>query len=229
MAPKSSALYPYTLQTIPVNMNEDEFKQAQISLFQQSTQNYGVANIKTKEWVIMAITVALALAGLFYVEGYSTILFWVMLAGVVAYLLARTLGMKWYMKREFDKQMAEAEMPKEMLDIKLGVQKNGLIMSMPAPNASNKHKKGKGKKHMQMQMRDPSHRQAVIPWSAVTSWDETQDFIFVMFNIQGHNGSQIIPKRIQADKFPIDTVRRHLSEVKDKGLQSEGLQNTAQA
>ncbi len=225
MTTKPSAIYPYTLQTIAVNMSNSEFKQAQIALFEQSAKNYGVANIKSKEWIILAIVAILGLAGLFYVDGYSTALFWVMIVGVILYLFARTAGMKWYMKREFEKQMAEADMPEEMADIKLGVQKNGLVMNMPNPNAGNmRQKKGKGKKHMQMQMKNPANRQAVIPWSAVTSWDETEEFMFVMFDIQGNKGSQIIPKRMQNKKFPLDTLRKHLTEVKEKGIESEGLQ-----
>ncbi|MBS9780205.1 MAG: YcxB family protein [Moraxellaceae bacterium] len=224
MTKKPSAIYPYTLQTIAVNMSNSEFKQAQIALFQQSAKNYGVANIKTKEWIILAIVAILGLAGLFYVDGYSTALFWVMIIGVIIYLIARTAGMKWYMKREFEKQMAETDMPEEFAHIKLGVQKNGLVMNMPNPNANVQQKKGKGKRHMQMQMKNPAHRQAVIPWSAVTSWDETQEFMFVMFDIQGNKGSQIIPKRMQNNKFPLDTLRKHLAEVKKQGLETEAIQ-----
>ncbi len=224
MTKKPSAIYPYTLQTIAVNMSNSEFKQAQIALFEQSAKNYGVANIKTKEWIFLAIFMALGLGGLFYVKGYSTIIFWVFIVGVILYLFARTAGMKWYMKREFEKQMAETDMPEEFTDIKLGVQKNGLVMNMPNPNTNMRQKKGKGKKHMQMQMKNPAQRQAIIPWSAVTSWDETQEFMFVMFDIQGNKGSQIIPKRMQNNKFPLDTLRKHLAEVKKQGIESEGLQ-----
>ncbi len=225
MTKKPSAIYPYTLQTIAVNMSNSEFKQAQIALFEQSAKNYGVASIKTKEWIFLAIFAVLGLGGLYYVKGYSTIIFWVMIIGVILYLIARTAGMKWYMKREFEKQMNEADMPEEMADIKLGVQKNGLVMSMPNPNAGNAHqKKGKGKKHMQMQIKNPAQRQAVIPWDKVTSWDETAEFMFVMFDIQGNKGSQIIPKRMQNNKFPLDTLRKHLAEVKKQGIESEGLQ-----
>ncbi len=225
MTKKTSTIYPYTLQTIPVNMSNSEFKQAQIALFEQSAKNYGVASIKIKEWIFLAIFTILGLGGLYYVKGYSTIIFWVMLVGVILYLIARTAGMKWYMKREFEKQMSETDMPEEMADIKLGVQKNGLVMSMPNPNAGNiQQKKGKGKKHMQMQMKNPASRQAVIPWNMVTSWDETEEFMFVMFEIQGNKGSQIIPKRIQNNKFPLDTLRKHLTEVKAQGIESEGLQ-----
>lgn len=226
MASKSSALYPYTLQPVALNMTEEEFKQAQYSLFEQSAQNFGVSNIKKIEWIIMVSTAILAVAGLVYVKGYSTILFWLMLAGIVIYLLLRIFGMKWYMKREFQKQLSEAEMPAEIKQVKLGVQKHGLIMSMPAPKVDQNHqKRGKGKRKIQMSMKMPSHQQAMISWDSVTSWDETRDFMFVMFEIEGQRGSQIIPKRLKSKNFPIDSVRKHLLEVRDKGLETDSIQN----
>ena len=174
-----------------------------------------------KEWIIMAVTVVLAIAGLVFVTGYSTIIFWLMLVSVVIYLLVRTLGFKWYVKREFEKQVAEQEMPDEMRQMKLGVQKHGLVMAVPVNQSdmfSSNQMRG-------MQMRAGSTQQAVIPWSAVKSWDETDDYIFMMFEMKGQQGSQIIPKRLQAQKFPIDTVRQHLLEVVAvKGLNSESLQ-----
>lgn len=213
------ALYPYTLQPVPLNLSEAEFQQAQFELFSQSSQSFGLASIKTKEWIIMAIVVVLAIAGLVLVSGYSTIIFWLMLIAVVLYLLIRTLGFKWYVKKEFEKQVAEQEMPEEMRNIKLGVQKHGLIMAMPAPDMGMQPKANRG-----MQMRAGAVQQAVIPWSAVKSWDETDDFIFMLFEMKGQQGSQIIPKRLQSQKFPIDSVRKHLQEVVPiRGLRPEML------
>ncbi len=209
------ALYPYTLQPIALNMSEAEFEKAQMVLFDKSSQSFGLSNIKIKEWIIMAIITALAVGGLYYVTGYSTALFWIMLVGVILYIAIRTLGMKWYVKREFNKQMAEQEMPEEMKQVKLGVQKQGLVMSMPAPQ-QNISKSMRG-----MQMKMPSTQQAVIPWNAVTGWDETDEFIFIMFEMQGQKGSQIIPKRMQANNLPIDTIKKHLLEVvPTKGIQA---------
>lgn len=209
------ALYPYTLQPVALNMSEAEFEKAQMALFDKSSQSFGLSNIKMKEWIIMAIITALALGGLYYVTGYSTALFWVMLAGVVLYIAIRTLGMKWYVKREFNKQMAEQEMPEEMKQVKLGVQKQGLVMSMPAPQ-QNMSKSMRG-----MQMRMPNNQQAVIPWNAVTGWDETDEFMFIMFEMRGQKGSQIIPKRMQAQNLPIDTIKKHVLEVvPTKGIQA---------
>ena len=215
------ALYPYTLQPVALDLTEAEFHQAQYELFASASPSFGMSSIKLKEWIIMAVAVILAVAGLVLLTGYSTIIFWLMLAAVVIYLLVRTLGFKWYVKREFEKQVAEQEMPDEMRQMKLGVQKHGLVMAMPVnqPDMFNSNQM-RG-----MQMRAGSTQQAVIPWSAVKSWDETDDYIFMMFEMKGQQGSQIIPKRLQAQKFPIDTVRQHLTEViAVKGLNTENLQ-----
>ena len=215
------ALYPYTLQPVALNLTEAEFHQAQYELFSSASPSFGLKSIKMKEWIIMAVVVVLAIAGLVFVTGYSTIIFWLMLASVVVYLLVRTLGFKWYVKREFEKQVADQEMPDEMRQMKLGVQKHGLVMAVPVnqPDMFNSNQM-RG-----MQMRAGSTQQAVIPWSAVKSWDETDDYIFMMFEMKGQQGSQIIPKRLQAQKFPLDTVRQHLLEVVAvKGLNTENLQ-----
>lgn len=217
------ALYPYTLQPIALNLTEAEFHQAQYELFASASPNFGLKSIKTKEWIIMAIVLIAAIAGLVFVTGYSTIIFWLMIAAVVIYLLVRTLGFKWYVKKQFEKQVAEQEMPDEMRQMKLGVQKHGLVMAMPSnqPDVMNNQMRG-------MQMRAGSMQQAVIPWTAVKSWDETDDYIFMMFEMKGQQGSQIVPKRLQAQKFPIDTIRQHLLEVvPERGLQTEHLQAPA--
>lgn len=213
------ALYPYTLQPVPLDLTEAEFRQAQFELFDQSSQSFGLSSIKMKEWIVMGITTVLAIAGLVFVTGYSTIIFWIMLIAVVVYLLVRTIGFKWYVKKEFEKQIAEQEMPDEMRELKLGVQKHGLIMAMPAPNAGYESKAMRG-----MQMRAGTTQQAVIPWSAVKSWEETDDYLFMMFEMKGQQGSQIIPKRMAQQKFPIDTVRTHLQEVVPiRGLRPEAM------
>ncbi len=212
------ALYPYTLQPVALNMTEAEFQQAQYELFANASPSFGLSSIKMKEWIIMAVVVILAIAGLVFVTGYSTIIFWLMLASVVIYLLVRTLGFKWYVKKEFEKQVAGQEMPDEIRQMKLGVQKHGLVMAMP----TNQPDLMKNSQMRGMQMRAGNTQQAVIPWTAVKSWDETDDYIFMMFEIKGEKGSQIVPKRLKAQKFPIDTVRQHLQEVVPvRGLQPE--------
>ncbi|WP_230655885.1 YcxB family protein [Psychrobacter sp. I-STPA10] len=213
------ALYPYTLQPIALNLTEDEFQQAQFELFEQSNPPYTLKSLKTKEWIVIAVVVALAIAGLLLVSGYSTAIFWLMLILVVVYLLVRTIGLRWYVKKEFEKQMAEQQMPEEMKALKIGVQQHGLVMSMPAPNAGVQPKAMRG-----MQMRGGQQQQAVIPWNAIKNWEETDDYIFMLFEIKGQQGSQIIPKRLQQQKFPIDSVRKHLQEaVPVRGLQPETI------
>ena len=88
----SKALYPYTLKPIALNMTDAEFRGAQLALFEKGASNFTLKSIRTKEWVVMALVVAAAIAGLVFVSGYSTIIFWIMLALVGIYLLARTLG-----------------------------------------------------------------------------------------------------------------------------------------
>ena len=218
------ALYPYTLQPIALNLSEAEFYQAHYELSNNAAPSFGLKSLKMKEWIIIAVVVILATAGLVFLTGYSTIIFWLMLVSVVIYLLVRTLGFKWYVKREFEKQVSAQEMPDEMRQMKLGVQKHGLIMVMPV----NQPDLMQNPKMRGMQMRAGSTQQGVIQWSDVKSWDETDDFIFMMFDMKGQPGSQIIPKRLQAQKFPIDTVRKHLQEVVAiKGLNPENLQPPA--
>lgn len=217
MSKNKQALYPYTLQPIALNMSESEFRQAQLALFNQTAQNYNLKSLRVKEWIVLGIITILAILGLVFVTGYSTILFWLMLIGVAIYLLLRTLGLKWYMQKEYEKQVASSEIPKEMNELKLGVQPHGLVMSMPA-KLSEMPAQMRG-----MSMRASPTQQAVIPWDAVTSWDETDNFVFIMFDFKGQKGSQILPKRLKANHFPIDTVIKHLGETTPKGLKVESM------
>lgn len=211
----SKALYPYTLKPIALNMTDAEFRGAQLALFEKGASNFTLKSIRTKEWVVMALVVAAAIAGLVFVSGYSTIIFWIMLALVGIYLLARTLGLKWYMRREYDKQVAGTQMPEEMANVQLGVQSHGLVMSVPAPAGMLNNPQMRG-----MQMRSAPMQSAVIPWNTVSSWDETDEYVFMMFEMRGQKGSQIIPKRLENNGLPIKTIVKHLSEVKQKGLES---------
>lgn len=217
------ALYPYTLQPIELGMTEAEFRQAQMQLFDRNNQT--LIKINTKTWLIVGVVVALAVAGLIFLQGYSTIIFWLMLVGVILFLLARTIGLKWYVKREFEKQMASQTMPDEIKSLKLGIQKHGLIMSMPANNLPQMNKRG----FNQPLMRGTPMQQAVIKWDSVKSWQETPDYIVVMFEVQNpqtgeiQQGSQIIPKRLTNQKFPLETLRHHLQE--EVGMQGFDLAN----
>ncbi|TWV83932.1 YcxB family protein [Moraxella sp. VT-16-12] len=212
------ALYPYTLQPVALDMSDAEFRNAQLALFEKSVQAVSLKSVRTKEWIILGITVALAVLGLIFVNGYSTIIFWIMLVGVVIYLLLRTLGMQWYMRREFDKQVSEINIPDEMYALKLGVQKHGLIMTIPAKSDILQNPQMRG-----MTMRSAPTQQGVLNWSAVTQWDETDDFVFIMFEMQGQKGSQIIPKRLNNKGLPINTIIKHLQEITPKGLKTDGM------
>ncbi|AKG08149.1 hypothetical protein AAX05_02885 [Moraxella bovoculi] len=211
----SKALYPYTLKPIALNMTDAEFRGAQLALFEKGASNFTLKSIRTKEWIVMAVVAAAAIAGLVFVSGYSTIIFWIMLALVGIYLLARTLGLKWYMRREYDKQVAGTQMPEEMANVQLGVQSHGLVMSVPATASMLNTPQMRG-----MQMRSAPMQSAVIPWNTVSSWDETDEYVFMMFEMRGQKGSQIIPKRLEDNGLPIKTIVKHLSEVKPKGLES---------
>lgn len=200
------ALYPYTLQPVDLNLTEAEFREAQRQLF--DTNNQTLTKISQKTWLILAVIVVLAIIGLILVRGYSTIIFWLMLVGVGLFLAVRTYGLKWYVKQEFEKQMAEQAMPEEMKTIKLGIQQHGLIMSMPAPTMPQLPKRG----FNQPLIRGGAMQQAVIKWDSVKNWQETPDFIVMMFEVQGQQGTQIVPKRLTAQKFPIESLRHHLQE-----------------
>ncbi len=214
---KKQALYPYTLQPIALGMTDAEFQAAQLALFEKTSQSIGLSSIRMKEWIILGVFVTLAILGLIFVSGYSTIIFWLMLIGAAFYLTARTLGLKWYMKREFEKQVSQSELPDEMTDLKLGVQSHGLIMAMPVKNtAATTQLRG-------MNLRQAPMQQGVIPWSAVNQWDETENFVFIMFELNGQKGSQILPKRLMQQHFPINTVIKHLQEITPKGLKTDGM------
>ena len=119
------------------------------------------------------------------------------------------------MRREYDKQVAGTQMPEEMANVQLGVQSHGLVMSVPAPAGMLNNPQMRG-----MQMRSAPMQSAVIPWNTVSSWDETDEYVFMMFEMRGQKGSQIIPKRLENNGLPIKTIVKHLSEVKPKGLES---------
>lgn len=199
------ALYPYTLQPIDLGLTEEEFRQAQTQLFEANNQT--LTKISTKTWGILAVIVVLAIMGLILVKGYSTIIFWLMLIGVIVYLLGRTYGLKWYVKKEFEKQLASQSIPDEMKHLKLGIQQHGLVMSLPMTNMPSLPRG-----FNQPQVRGMAQQQGVIKWDSVTNWQETADFIFMMFEVKGQQGSQIVPKRLAKQNFPLDSLRKHLSE-----------------
>lgn len=208
---KQKALYPYTLQPVALNMTDSEFNQAQLALFNQTKQTQNLTKLKTKEWGILGAVTLVGILGIVFVSGYSAIIFWLLLACILIYLVLRTIGLNWYMQKEYEKQLSGATMPNEMKSIKLGIQPHGLIMTLPNTNTAQNTVRG-------MTMRGTAVQQAVIPWTSVTSWDETDEFVFIMFEIQSQQGSQIIPKRLHGNGFSINTIKEHLTKITPKGL-----------
>lgn len=219
---KQKALYPYTIQPVALNMSEQEFKNAQLALFNKSSQEFGLSAIRKKEWTILAIIAAVCVFGIIFVSGYSTVVFWLAIGLCVGYLLARTLGLKWYAKTQFNKQLSETKLPPEMHQIKLGVQPQGLVITIPMASEQLEQiqavQKKRGHTQQSFAMKSTPVQQAIIPWTAVTSWDETDQFVFAMFEHQGQKGSQIIPKRLKNNHLPIETITKHLGEITPKGL-----------
>lgn len=213
MSQNKKALYPYTLQPVALEMDAQEFRRAQMALFAQAAQNHTLKSLRPKEWAILGALTLLAVLGLIFVSGYSTIVFWLTLIGVGVYLLLRTLGLKWYTQKEYEKQIAQTQIPDQLTQIKLGVQPHGLILTLPMPESAMPSMRAmRG-----MAMRAAPSQQAIVKWDAVQGWDETDDFIFVLFEASGQQGSQIIPKRLK-DKLPLDTIRKHLQDTRPKGL-----------
>lgn len=213
---KPQALYPYTLQPVALNLTEAEFKSAQFALFERSKNAYGLKSLRKTEWIVLAVMTVGAILGLIFVKNYSVILFWLMLILVALYLVVRTVGLKKYMEKEYQKQVDSTHLPDEMKDLKLGVQSHGLVISMPRQNIPN------SKDMRGVNMQYANVQQGVIPWSAVSSWDETEQFLYIMFELQGQKGSQIIPKRLNP-ALPIDSIKKHLQETMPKGLKTDGM------
>ncbi|STZ08376.1 Uncharacterised protein [Moraxella caprae] len=224
---KQKALYPYTIQPVAMAMTESEFKSAQLALFNKSSQSFGLSSVRTKEWLVLGVLAVASILGIIFVSGYSTILFWLTLGLCIGYLIARTKGLQWYAKREFDKQLNEIKLPPELNQMKLGVQPQGLVMNVPMASEQLEQiqsvNKKRGHTTQGFTMKAAPMQQAIIPWTAVTSWDETDEFIFAMFEHQGQKGSQIIPKRLKNNHLPIDTIIKHLGEVTPKGLKMENV------
>ncbi len=145
--------------------------------------------ISPKLWMILAAICVAAIAGIVFLKGYSTVFFWVILVGVALFLLVRFFGLAWYVKREIRKYPTQ-----DIKGIRLGVQPQGLIM---------------------IQKMGMQEGRAMTEWKQVTEWKETEKYIFITSKIKGQTNSLILPKRLGAQKFPLDTVRKHLKELLD--------------
>jgi len=146
--------------------------------------------ISPKLWAILAAISIAAIAGIVFLKGYSTAFFWIMLVAVALFLVIRFFGLAWYVKREIAKHPTQ-----NVKGVKIGVQPQGLIM---------------------IQKMGMQEGRAMIDWKQVTEWQETDKYIFITASVKGQTSSQILPKRLVAQKFPFDTVRKHLTEVVGK-------------
>lgn len=136
---------------------------------------------------LMGIIVALAIVGLVFVKNYSTIIFWLMLVGVVLYLLIRRFGLEWYVKRKLGQELIE-----DIKGIKMGVQPQGLTM---------------------IQRMGAQEGRGMISWKDVTEWQDHPDFLFLTFKVKGQQGAHVLPKRMNSQNFSFDTIRKHLTET----------------
>lgn len=177
----SKSLYPYTLQPVPFELSEAEQRSAQLAIWRRTN------SIGQKTWIILGVIVALAIAGLIFVKNYSTILFWLMLVGVVLYLLIRRFGLEWYVKRKLNQELIE-----DIKGIRMGVQPQGLSMIQRMGN-----QEGRG----------------MISWKDVTEWQDHPDFLFLTFKVKGQQGAHVLPKRMNSQNFSFDTIRKHLTET----------------
>lgn len=174
-------LYPYTLQPVPFELSEAEQRSAQLIIWRRTN------TISQKTWIILGIIVALAIVGLVFVENYSTIIFWLMLVGVVLYLLIRRFGLEWYVKRKLGQELIE-----DIKGIKMGVQPQGLTM---------------------IQRMGAQEGRGMISWKDVTEWQDHPEFLFLTFKVKGQQGAHVLPKRMNSQNFSFDTIRKHLTET----------------
>lgn len=174
-------LYPYTLQPVPFELSEAEQRSAQLIIWRRTN------TISQKTWIILGIIVALAIVGLVFVKNYSTIIFWLMLVGVVLYLLIRRFGLEWYVKRKLGQELIE-----DIKGIKMGVQPQGLTM---------------------IQRMGAQEGRGMISWKDVTEWQDHPEFLFLTFKVKGQQGAHVLPKRMNSQNFSFDTIRKHLTET----------------
>ncbi len=177
----AKTLYPYTLQPVPFELSEAEQRSAQLAIWRRTNQ------ISQKTWIILGVIVALAIAGLVLIKNYSTVIFWLMIIGVVLYVLVRRFGMEWYVKRKLNQELIE-----DIKGIRMGVQQQGLTM---------------------IQRMGAQEGRGLIAWSDITEWQDHPNFLFLTFKVKGQQGAHILPKRMNSQNFSFETIRRHLNET----------------
>lgn len=173
-------LYAYTLQPVNYEISEAEQRHAQMVIWRSTNK------ISTKAWMIMSAIVALAIVGIILLKNYSTIFCWVAIVGVALYLVIRTYGLEWYVKRKMN------EFPvQEIKGVKLGVQPHGIVM------------------RQQMGMQEGV---GAIGWKDIYEWYNTPEFMLLNFKVKGQQGAYILPKRMDSRNFSFETIRKHLNE-----------------
>ena len=177
----AKSLYAYTLQPVIYEVSEAEQRNVQLMMWRSTNK------ISTKAWIIMAVVVALSLAGIVLLKNYSTIFCWVAIVCVVLYFLIRKYGLEWYVKRKMN------EFPvQEIKGIRLGVQPHGIVMR---------------------QQMGAQEGVGTIGWKDIYEWYNTPEFLLVNFKVKGQQGAYILPKRMDSKNFPFETLRKHLKEV----------------
>lgn len=173
-------LYAYTLMPVNYEITEAEQRDVQLKIWRSTNK------ISAKAWAIMGVIVALAIAGLIFIQNYSTIICWVAIIAVAIYLLVRKFGLEWYVKRKMN------EFPvQEIKGIKLGVQPHGIVM------------------RQQMGIQEGV---GAIGWKDIFEWYNTPEFLLVKFKVKGQEGAYILPKRMDSKNFSFDTIRDHLNK-----------------
>lgn len=176
----AKTLYAYTLQPVIYEVSEAEQRQAQLMIWRSTNK------ISTKAWIIMAVVLALSIAGIILLKNYSTIFCWVAIIGVVLYYVLRKYGLEWYVKRKMN------EFPvQEVKGIRLGVQPHGIVMR---------------------QQMGGQEGMGTIGWKDIYEWYNTPDFILLNFKVKGQQGAYLLPKHMDTKNFSFNTIRKHLAE-----------------
>ncbi|WOE32848.1 MULTISPECIES: YcxB family protein [unclassified Acinetobacter] len=172
--------YAYTLQPVNYEVSETEQRHAQMVIW-RSTNKIGM-----KAWLIMAAILVLSILGLILLKNYSTVFCWVAIGCVIAYYLARTYGLEWYVKRKMKEYPVQ-----EIKGIRLGVQPHGIVMR---------------------QQMGAQEGVGTIAWKDIYEWYNTPEFILLNFKVKGQQGAYILPKRMDSKNFSFKTIRQHLTE-----------------
>lgn len=173
-------IYAYTLQPVAYEISEAEQRNAQLLIWRSTNK------ISLKVWIICAIILLISVLGLILIKNYSTIICWVAIVCVAVFLLGRTYGLEWYVKRKMK------EFPvQEIKGIKLGIQPHGITM---------------------IQKMGIQEGRGTVAWKDIYEWYNTPDFVLVNFKVKDQQGAYILPKRMDSKNFSFTTMCKHLNE-----------------